>query len=270
MKKTDSDDFDVENDSFIFGDPHAEDEDEGIKFFNESMFQSKSRKVHDFSDRANHSFNQNKKIRCIMRGDSKFKFWWDVLIMLILSVICITMPYHIAFSIETKFWCLTYHVINGIFFMDIVLIFFTTIRVTDEALEIFDKKEIARDYMKGWFIVDFLSIVPFDSIMFLHKGLSLTDLCGNAQQCHTTSFSSMENMMLRAPKIRKLFRVLQLIRMLKVFKLVKNKSIIEKNLHRDHHITSGFQRLLFSFGTIIYTIHVLASLWIMVGVDGWS
>ena len=77
------------------------------------------------------------------------------------------MPYHIAFSIETKFWCVAYHVINGIFFIDIVLMFFTTIRVTDEALEIFDKKEIALTYMKGWFIIDFLSIVPFDVFIFL-------------------------------------------------------------------------------------------------------
>jgi hypothetical protein len=77
-----------------------------------------------------------------------------------------------------------------------------------------------------------------------------------------------ENVLLRAPRIRKLFRVLQLVRMLKVIKLAKNKEQVSKNMNRHFEVTSGYERLVVCLGSIIYMIHVLACLWIFVGREG--
>jgi len=149
---------------------------EGTSYNNKSMFLSKQiRKVGtlDDCDHDNPFFFKNKKSECIISGSGMIIFAWDSLIMVILSVICITMPYHIAFSTETPFWCVTYHFMNFVFFVDIILTFFTSIPAKNGFQEVFDKKKIALKYLQGWFIVDFLSILPFDVFLKLGRGGSI-------------------------------------------------------------------------------------------------
>ena len=50
------------------------------------------------------------------------------------------------------------------FFLDIIFTFRTSFYDTITGDEVFDKWLIARNYLKGRFIVDFLSTVPFDNI----------------------------------------------------------------------------------------------------------
>lgn len=54
--------------------------------------------------------------------------------------------------------------IDGFFFIDIIVNFNSAF--TNESYEIVDdRKKIAKSYLTSWFLVDFLSIVPFELIL---------------------------------------------------------------------------------------------------------
>ena len=50
------------------------------------------------------------------------------------------------------------------FLIDIILTFFTSVTDDKQVYEITDKWEIAKKYLKGWFWIDVLSILPLDLI----------------------------------------------------------------------------------------------------------
>ena len=54
--------------------------------------------------------------------------------------------------------------IDFCFFLDIVFTFRTSFYDTITGDEVFDKMQIAKNYLRGRFIIDFLSTVPFDNI----------------------------------------------------------------------------------------------------------
>ena len=58
------------------------------------------------------------------------------------------------------------YVIDAIFFLDILVNFNTAI--TSDQFEINDNRlDIAISYGKGWFIIDFLAIIPFELVIKL-------------------------------------------------------------------------------------------------------
>ena len=58
-----------------------------------------------------------------------------------------------------------YYSIDMIFLIDLILQFFMTIPECDMKNEVDDRRKIAIAYLKGWFIVDLLSILPFDLLL---------------------------------------------------------------------------------------------------------
>ena len=84
---------------------------------------------------------------------------------LLLLFVCLILPLHIAFSNTNQGWCITYYSIDMIFLIDLILQFFMTIAECDMKNEVDDRRKIAIAYLKGWFIVDLLSILPFDLLL---------------------------------------------------------------------------------------------------------
>ena len=78
---------------------------------------------------------------------------------------CVLTPYNIAFnSGDTSLRDLVDHVIDVFFFIDI-LVFFNTEYINDDYEVVRNRKEIACHYLKGWFTIDVISIIPFDEIL---------------------------------------------------------------------------------------------------------
>ena len=73
------------------------------------------------------------------------------------------------------------------------------------------------------------------------------------------------NVFLRAPKLQKIMKSIRLFRMVKLIKLVKNSAELEKKFHNGLKISSGIERLVILFATIIYVAHLFACAWIMIG-----
>jgi len=84
-----------------------------------------------------------------------------------LLLTCLLVPFSMAFSDELDLipsFILFMYIIDIFFSVDILIIFNTAI-VEDDSFDIVDdRKKIALIYMKSWFLIDLLSVVPFDII----------------------------------------------------------------------------------------------------------
>jgi hypothetical protein len=65
-----------------------------------------------------------------------------------------------------------YYIIEAFFAIFIILQFFQTYQDRATLLIITDFKSIALRYIKGWFFIDFLSIIPYE--IFFHRVIIVT------------------------------------------------------------------------------------------------
>ena len=123
--------------------------------------------------------------------------------MFILLLTTFIVPYRLAF-VETDpdppEWVATYYFFDFMFFIDVWLCFITTYTDSYKQIEITNHKMIARQYLTGWFVIDVMSIFPFDVV-----------LEGN----------SNANSLIRVARIGKMYKVIRLFRLIKILKLVK-------------------------------------------------
>ena len=100
--------------------------------------------------------------RWLIYPENKHKEAWDLFMTVILLYTCISTPYNIAFITKMD---TTGIIIGGIidflFLIDIIVIFNTGYYNADMVL-VDDRRKICKNYLKGWFTVDFFAIVPFD------------------------------------------------------------------------------------------------------------
>ena len=89
-----------------------------------------------------------------------------MIILLLLLVISIIVPYRLAFSDHDPIgWMLFYIISDTMFLVDIILTFMTSLYEPDTGVEIVELRFIARNYLKGWFWIDTVAILPLDIIM---------------------------------------------------------------------------------------------------------
>lgn len=74
------------------------------------------------------------------------------------------LPINIAFSAETNITSTIDKFVDWCFILDMIIVFRTTIIDKESGIEITRPKIIAINYLKGRFMIDFLSTVPLDSI----------------------------------------------------------------------------------------------------------
>ena len=101
--------------------------------------------------------------RCMIYPEEKFKKYWDLFITIVLVFSCIEIPYNLAFIPDDNISFIILEAVASFFFaLDIVFNFSTAFYDSDYKL-IQDRKEIALVYIKGWFILDLMSIIPLPS-----------------------------------------------------------------------------------------------------------
>ena len=95
------------------------------------------------------------------------KQFLEIMVSICLLITCILTPLNLAFSetLEAIAWYMNLnYAIDCFFFIDIVVNFNSA--YIDESYEVIDdRKKIAHSYLVSWFLVDFLSIVPFELIV---------------------------------------------------------------------------------------------------------
>ncbi|CAH8483487.1 unnamed protein product [Schistosoma haematobium] len=108
-----------------------------------------------------------------------FKTAWDWIIFLLTGYTCIIIPYSVAFGHDTlseeSIYFAVEHIVDIIFFIDIVLNFHTTF-VGSSGAVISDPVLIRLNYLKGWFIVDLISSLPFGILAVFSDQTTLVNL----------------------------------------------------------------------------------------------
>jgi hypothetical protein len=90
---------------------------------------------------------------------------WDVFSILVLLFTCLVGPCRLAFTEEDDaIWSVINYTVDFVFLIDIIIIFNTAF-LDENFMTVDDRSIIAKNYMKKWFIVDVLAIVPFDILI---------------------------------------------------------------------------------------------------------
>jgi hypothetical protein len=104
--------------------------------------------------------------KCLIRYNNKNKIIWDIFIGILLIIVCLFIPANLAFiDVEPLWITLVISFLDFIFLIDMVLCFITSYMDEDIMTEVVDRKIIAFSYLKTWFLVDLLSILPINMIV---------------------------------------------------------------------------------------------------------
>ena len=85
-----------------------------------------------------------------------------------------------------------------------------------------DRITICKNYLSGWFLIDFLSILPFELVLLLFA----SDMDKSVDSGNQNG--SDVNGLMRIAKISKLYKLIKITRLIRLFKLMKNDGKVVK------------------------------------------
>ena len=101
------------------------------------------------------------------------KLVWDIFLAVLILVSVVIILFRIGFDIDsTGFGKVIDYIVDILFGVDMILNFFVGYEDPELEIVVTNKAVIASNYLRSWFIIDFLSTVPIDSIAtsFLVRG----------------------------------------------------------------------------------------------------
>ncbi|RLN89660.1 hypothetical protein BBJ28_00003799 [Nothophytophthora sp. Chile5] len=177
----------------------------------------------------------------VVRHYSRPRIVWDVIIGVVVSITAVAVPFRIAFDVsDTLFLYVTDRASDILFVLDVIFSFCTTY-VDDTGVEIVDRHEIRRHYLRTTFLVDVLATIPFD---FVVEAVTV----GNV-------FRSLK--LIRTVKLVKLLR---LIRLSKLFKM-NSQWVSELDISIDT------VRLLKLLAPVLIIAHYVGCFWFYMSAD---
>ena len=161
-------------------------------------------------------------------------------------------PYQLAFyshfQKEPRSLEIGNQIIDFIFIVDIVVSFNTSYYDQKASEFSMSRKAIAWNYIKSWFIIDVLAVIPFEFI--LKNWVANTDL--------GEGFAGLS----KITKIARFYRVLKLFRLVKLSKLAKEKAKLRNTMQSKMQMSVAFERLLLFFAVCLIFVHTLACAWV--------
>jgi hypothetical protein len=147
-------------------------------------------------------------------GD-RVKVAWDAVVMLLVLYTATVVPYVVCFYDEAP----QHHVVldaivDVCFFIDIILNFFTAIDVGNGVYET-DKRIIAKTYLKGWFLIDVVTTVPYQLLEKLTPNDTDPGGVANAK-------------LLRIGRVSRLHRLLRLLKLFQVMRVFRARARVGK------------------------------------------
>jgi hypothetical protein len=168
---------------------------------------------------------------------------WDVMIIGVLIFSSLTIPYRVAFvDSDTTSWKIVNSIVDGCFFIDILVIFNSAYYNEDYEL-IESRKKIAIKYLKSWFMIDLISILPVEYMLRID--------------------SLKYNELLRIVRIGRMYKLVKLTRLIRILKFGKSKSKFIYFITVYLKISQGFQRLFLFLCGFFLTCHIVSCLWVV-------
>ena len=139
----------------------------------EILFNPSVSQTHDKDINLGMPFNNKKSFyhKLLISHDSKFKSFFDIIVLIMVNISSLIILYDFCFVETDKdnnnlfVNNPVYYVIELFFAIFIILQFFQTYQDPSTYLIITDFKSIALRYIKRWFFIDLLSIIPFELFM---------------------------------------------------------------------------------------------------------
>ena len=129
---------------------------------------------------------------------------WDLVTLILLLFTAIVTPVEVAFM-ETVLWSVLFLInrsVDCLFIFDIFLNFFVAIVDPEDGQLVFHHPTIVKEYLRGWFWIDVISVMPFDlvSLVFASDGVGKL----------------------------KILRVLRLLRLMKLLRILRAGRIFQR------------------------------------------
>ena len=159
----------------------------------------------------------------IIMPDNQYRVGWDVFEALMLLFIAFYIPFRLAFVNELdETWMVVENMVTLSFVLSIC-INFVTAYYTPEGVLVFDCIKVAKNYAKGFFMIDLIATIPFDE---LSEG-----------DDDEASSALLMGRLARLTRVLKFFRIARLFRLLKVGRL--NELILKMESNFNIHQVSS-------------------------------
>ena len=101
--------------------------------------------------------------RIIISSTNRFKSFFDVWILLLVGYSCLSSMYYLAFAKPTNEVHIYINwVIEAHFYCDLILSFFCEYTDQETNMPVREFKLIVKNYLFSWFLIDFMSVFPFE------------------------------------------------------------------------------------------------------------
>mmetsp|Transcript_14880 Transcript_14880/g.25342 ORF Transcript_14880/g.25342 Transcript_14880/m.25342 type:complete len:352 (+) Transcript_14880:683-1738(+) len=165
--------------------------------------------------------------------------------MVLLIYTATYVPYRVCFVDESsEFLFYLDCVVDSLFFIDIVLTFFTA-QEDENNTFVTSKLEIATNYMKGWFFIDLFTTIPFQVI----------------ERLGSNDSNIGDSKVLRLMRIPRLYRLLRIFRLVKMFRLLKVAKL--QSMNKFLKLSNSIKEILKIIGAIIFMTHLMGCFWFL-------
>lgn len=104
------------------------------------------------------------KRTCVIYPENPWKNGWDIFAAILLMICVFWTPWEMCFNIEHRVADAFNWIVDAIFLLDMTIIFMSA-HTTEDFEVIDDHATIAIIYLKSWFWIDLLAILPFKYMM---------------------------------------------------------------------------------------------------------
>lgn len=119
-----------------------------------------------------------------------------------------------------------------------------------------DRKEVAINYLRGWFTIDLVSIIPFESI---------TSLISDNYNNEDSGGQTKANSLVRITRISKLYKLAKIVKLLRLIKLAKRKREISHKVMSVVSTGAAIDRVVFFIMMLLLICHFIGCLFIYLG-----
>ncbi|XP_040434773.1 potassium/sodium hyperpolarization-activated cyclic nucleotide-gated channel 1-like [Falco naumanni] len=177
----------------------------------------------------------------IIHPYSDFRFYWDLIMLIMMVGNLVIIPVGITFFTEqtTPPWIIFNVASDTVFLLDLIMNFRTGTVNEDSSEIILDPKIIKMNYLKSWFVVDFVSSIPVDYIfLIVEKGMD--------SEVYKTA---------RALRIVRFTKILSLLRLLRLSRLIRYIHQWEEIFHMTYDLASAVVRIFNLIGMMLLLCH---------------
>lgn len=188
---------------------------------------------------------ETKVNRWVLLPNSHLRRGWNGLLVGLLLYTALVMPYRLAFmegNEDETSWFVAERMVDGLFFMDVILICFTAVEDSNGNL-ITDNRRIFTRYLRSWLVLDLVACIPFS-------------LLESQDDYHSGTHNSMIRL-LRLPRLYRLLRITRLYRL-----ALKGKAAETLERLQDYlAINRGVTKIAYFAVSVLVSLHVSGCLW---------